>query len=553
MTTKEIIVKKNGRKKKKNKNTQVTIVENISTKPKSTNKNRRRRQRKKAMKNLTQQKNKMLTSSSGQMFGNNMPVSENNEYLKALIDPAGNQPKGIPDMVRKVTTNMHLRVANSGYYLTHAYNNLPAGTYYYYSTPDIEYPLHYLWETQDDTNYTTQVSSTITNQTSMYGLFAIDGSEDDTERDALILGTSAQNRCFVGPWVYEDTPDVEYQGWFGQATGTGGFFYGIPGLGTSSNNSYGCQISVVFNQGFQYGDTLTVQVVTQYGVGATYNTTALVGENTLNIGPVSFSNSFTVDSGVPGVGFFLYMTPNSSNVAQTQWHVASVTINSYIGAGTTGASSVPAANCVRMQPLQYPDIVSINSVLTEYRTAAMSFLISYEGPLINNGGTFAMYYYGGGQPPTYEFPNYNEIANREQAYSGPLMKGGYSWWSPADVFQQTTFLKLGSRFNWNQPYIVCSGVVTDITGSVYLRLLQDAHFEGISPAQYIEKTPSRLNPMEIYEANMKIIFFPHSMCNPEHDSKIMDFLKSAGQTLLKGAHWALSNADMILPLLSSFM
>jgi len=224
----------------------------------------------------------------------------------------------------------------------------------------------------------------------------------------------------------------------------------------------------------------------------------------------------------------------------------------FIGSGDLSALS----NTVFITPVIIPaSAPPINyGALQMARPVAQTVLATYMGPCLTDGGQISACYVPRGLLESNYFAAaansqygqlqyYENVANLDGSYNGPLKNGAYAWWSPYDssdsVFNEPSTMNADE---W--PSIVVSGLynpttaVSSPSGQDVVRLRIATTFEFISRATLFEQQVCAGSQDLIDHANRWLADQPHAMPNVSHKTWLSSVLN-------KGGNWVSKNSDTL--------
>lgn len=169
------------------------------------------------------------------------------------------------------------------------------------------------------------------------------------------------------------------------------------------------------------------------------------------------------------------------------------------------------------------------AIFEEYRTVAMSVLLTYEGDTLYNGGNCTGRVVSGGDAPgDLGWTSYSAIASLPDSYEGPLIMGAYGFWVPTDTkdmqFRDCSVANDGGDL----PSLVFAGVVKNPSNAV-LRLRTCLVLEAKTYKPYISTSYSMVAPPLIDAAAVALRGIPRIMENPLHLEDIKEFLRNVVQ------------------------
>lgn len=176
----------------------------------------------------------------------------------------------------------------------------------------------------------------------------------------------------------------------------------------------------------------------------------------------------------------------------------------------------------------YPDLLGTDQqppVYTEYRTVAMSVLLSFKGDLIANGGTVtARYVKGGENSDALGWVDYKSIAGVKKSYDGALCDGVYAIWRATDTKDMQFRAVDTVNQDGDLPCIVIAGTAVHPATTMRLRVCQC--IEAKTYKSYINTEDAPIAPHQIEFVNAALRQFPLIQANPIHLQAVADFLKS---------------------------
>lgn len=170
---------------------------------------------------------------------------------------------------------------------------------------------------------------------------------------------------------------------------------------------------------------------------------------------------------------------------------------------------------------------TVQAVYTNYRTVAMTALITYKGDTLYDGGTIAgRYMEGGATAADQGFVSYDTLSVARGSYDGASKKGAYAWWKPRDT-EAMEFRNVDQNNDEGLlPHLVFFGKITTSTiSSAKLRLRVAMVLEASTTTMFVPVTFSRVAPWEIEACCLAIQSIPRIMENPLHVETIRQFLR----------------------------
>lgn len=463
-----------------------------------------------------------------------------NEYAYQLINPEEASLLAYPDENCKSTAVIKPIINESIPFLSEAYGATPKGSFLSWVFPSYNSPLYMLTETSKLESGIQPIVLTLTESSENGGLYPI-GETGAYEENNLFLTPTYRN--LDAEWnLTLLSPDARLPMIHG--VNTIGEFFGIPGLGCKYTTSqYYGQLGLCFQREVSNTHHIWYRLVDSNGILKEAEITPNNGVFSVNINDI-FSTNLNGDVGFPGVGIQLKMVDTGAGGVM-RWGLNSVTLRAYVGEVAPATNGVPT---ITMIPHQFPDVDTINKLVTNHRVIAMSALSTFTGSLVASAGQITTFMSEGGASPGYEgLVSYESISQLARAYTGPAAHGGYTWWSPSDK-ECMNFRSINSAQDYHAPYIVNAGVFEDATaGNVGIRLRIVFIVEIISKSQLFTYIEARVDLSEIVQASAMVRYLPHSMGNPDHFEKIRAFLRKAGQIALKVGKTIYDNWDIFKP------
>lgn len=164
-------------------------------------------------------------------------------------------------------------------------------------------------------------------------------------------------------------------------------------------------------------------------------------------------------------------------------------------------------------------------ICEEYRTVAMSTLVTYEGDTLYNGGTItARIIDGGDDPMTLGLDNYATIASLPDSYERPLTMGAYSFWKPTDEKDMMFRDPNTDNSDGDLPSVVFAGTVKNVANAVIrIRICLVVEMKTFKP--FMSTSYSVVDPPQISAAAVALRGIPRIMENPLHLEDIKKFLR----------------------------
>lgn len=456
---------------------------------------------------------------------------QRNKYAHELLDPCSTAPESYPDEYTGPSACFHsklnvpipypLLLESSGDSV------VEAGKYHVSFRPEMEEPIVYL----DDVittgpNYT----GTITKNTAHEGLFELQNY--DTDASNVGVESEVDKPLILEPskW-YNVVMKLQTDGaqgvakdcymFKGQDATNSQTFFGIPyDSGAGSDNKL---VVNTLTLGTGAAGTLHVRMVSEQGPVAEVTAVQTIGQQI-------FSPTKANCVVEPGVGWQIQVTGATGQVI-----LASIQL-------IYKQATVLAGYLRVWKSLKIPDLDGAKAIYDKYRVVAGSVLIQYRGATLNNAGTAAGLFSGGGPPPSYvRMDKWENIADVPYEQDNPLWQGSYGWWKPTHSTDMA-FRDLDKHVSYLMPHLLFSGVVAGDGNNIaagQLRLRCDIHFECTSSSAIVPLKPSRVDFRgEIPRMEQMLKGFPNVMENPLHLGKIGDFLKKAIKGTFQAGHKA---------------
>lgn len=177
------------------------------------------------------------------------------------------------------------------------------------------------------------------------------------------------------------------------------------------------------------------------------------------------------------------------------------------------------------------DALALANDFVALRPVGMSVLVTYRGPLINDGGYIAARTFAGveGNPPV----DYGSLTIIPGAYDGPLRQGAYAFWKPSEL-KDFDFYAPTHIGNESRGSLVVTGLATDPANAA-LRARIVTNWEAITYSRKYSPMPSVVAPDRIASAFAALSGQPTAFENPLHLAKIW---KMAQRTVTKAADMA---------------
>lgn len=248
---------------------------------------------------------------------------------------------------------------------------------------------------------------------------------------------------------------------------------------------------------------------------------------------VSLTNDITAGATIPlatkTIAFQLSVA-GSTAYSATQINVNLVLNQSQDAVSTLVPINVPS----------YSDLVGGSSgdglqpICEEYRTVAMSTLVTYEGDTLYNGGNItARIVDGGDSPVDLGLTSYSAIASLPDSYERPLTMGCYSFWKPTDEKDMFFRDPTSNNSDGDLPSLVVAGTVKNVSNAIIrIRICQVVEMKTYKP--FMSTAYSVVDPAQISAAAVALRGIPRIMENPLHLEDIKKFLKdvaSKGQQM----------------------
>lgn len=220
--------------------------------------------------------------------------------------------------------------------------------------------------------------------------------------------------------------------------------------------------------------------------------------------------------------------------AGTMWIVPAFAVASAGENSITGVSisiALAGQTLPTWIPVQDYDAIVSNAednaeIYIEYRTVAMSVLVSYVGEVTKEGGQIAgVFMQSGETPANLGLNSFSAVASLPTAFSGPLRTGLYAVWKP--VANADMNFRDCERDNQNGalPYILIAGRQTE-TSLTLLRVRTCICVEAVTRRAFMYPLPSTVDEYQIEAATLALQGFSMVMENPLHLKDIKDFLRN---------------------------
>lgn len=178
-----------------------------------------------------------------------------------------------------------------------------------------------------------------------------------------------------------------------------------------------------------------------------------------------------------------------------------------------------------------------DGIVKKIRPTAMSVLVTYTAPILENGGIIAINQLPGDaiidnyfNSQGLHYQSWSQLTQVPSTYDGPLSNGCFSFWTPEQDADRE--LQLPSAANtYSFPSIVCSGVYAPgrvLTGMNTLgRIRIETIFEytTTNTIMNVDKNPGNRQELDIVNQTVSLARRNHS--NPGHLEAIKDFYKRA--------------------------
>jgi len=208
-----------------------------------------------------------------------------------------------------------------------------------------------------------------------------------------------------------------------------------------------------------------------------------------------------------------------------------------------------AANAPQLiwKALQFPDQNAASEIYQKYRVTAMSLLLTYTGPTINNGGQITSILQTG-KPALYDGTNstgfmwmYGGISSAPRSYNGQVIKGTYVWWYPDDPLVMS-YRPLNTSIDqiFTFPHIIASVNYTptpNVDPVAIIRLRTIIDYECVTSYSFIPSFPtpvSKPNLKMYIKRLVEATEVPNAMENDWHDA-ILRQLSNVNELVTKGA------------------
>lgn len=246
---------------------------------------------------------------------------------------------------------------------------------------------------------------------------------------------------------------------------------------------------------------------------------------------------FTVSSGASGGAnpgaFSVTVNPYIGLAAPAAFRQATSTINVWNGTAFAVASYLADA-----------DRSTLIAICNNIRPVSCSAYVTYIGDTLNNGGQIAAALIPGqGMTASYLSPTGQDLrvvgnlAIQPEAYSGPLSKGTYCYWTPED-HADTFFYSLADAAAYSYPVLQIAGVSTQFN-TVVARVTVVVNYEYTTPNRLVVSLPSPIEPTLITHAKKVLQTQPNCVANDDHASwwtKVLDGARGFFTTLGNGVY-----------------
>jgi hypothetical protein len=250
---------------------------------------------------------------------------------------------------------------------------------------------------------------------------------------------------------------------------------------------------------------------------------------------------FTLNSGVAAASstnnaFYCIANPFIGIAAAATYRDATTSWGTGSGVGTwatpAGSYSVD------------PDRAALTGLCNNIRPVSMSLYATYVGDSLTDGGQIAAALIPGNgittgylSPTAQDLRYFANLALQPQAYSGPLRKGAYCFWSPedpADTFFQTVTAANAYSF----PVIMIAGTSTQSSTTV-LRITAVVNYEYTTSSRLVTTIPSPIEPTLITAARKVLQSQPRCIANDDHSdwwTRVLDGARGLFTTLGNGVY-----------------
>jgi hypothetical protein len=247
----------------------------------------------------------------------------------------------------------------------------------------------------------------------------------------------------------------------------------------------------------------------------------------------------------------IYFTVNSGAAGGATDRSSVVILNPFIGDGgvftyrnaTVTVLTGDGAGSYVSALYQDPDRVALSAICNNIRPVSASLYLTYIGDTFSDGGQIA-----GAEIPgngivaaTYLSPSGQDlrlvqnIAIQPMAYSGPLNKGIYAYWTPEDV-NDSFFQTISSAAAYSFPILMADFKSTQPSATV-LRGVAVVNYEYTTPSRLVTSLPSPISPDMIISAKQILQSQPRVVANDDHGtwwSKVLDGARDLFSTIGTG-------------------
>jgi hypothetical protein len=246
---------------------------------------------------------------------------------------------------------------------------------------------------------------------------------------------------------------------------------------------------------------------------------------------------FTVASGASGGttanSSAIIVNPFAGIAVPTTYRNGTVTVN--VGNGAGGYVPTYYAD---------PDIASLTAICNNIRPTSCSIYVTYIGDTLTDGGQIAAAEIAGngvtgvGLSPTgQDLSSVAALALQPMAYSGPLRKGSYVYWTPEDS-ADSFFYSFSQAAAYNYPVLIVAFKSTQAATTV-VRCTVVVNYEYTTSSRLVTSLPSPICPQLITGAKQVLQSQPRAVANDEHGdwwTRVLDGARGFFSTIGNGIY-----------------
>lgn len=231
----------------------------------------------------------------------------------------------------------------------------------------------------------------------------------------------------------------------------------------------------------------------------------------------------------------------------------SIIVNPFIGVATPASVrdctlTIAASNGTSWPGTSFtasdPDRATLAAICNNIRPVSASVYVTYIGDTLTNGGQIAAALIPGNgvvsnviTPTGQDLRLVANLALQPDAYSGPLSKGAYCFWSPEDQ-ADSFFYSITQAQGYSYPLLFVSGVSTQYNTAV-VRVTVIVNYEYTTPSRLVTSLPSPIEPALITHAKKVLQTQPNCMANDDHStwwSRVLDGARGLFTTIGNGVY-----------------